>query len=261
MSKFCPLFSDSGGNSTYISTSSGGLLVDVGVSLKTLKSALESAGGSIEEIKAVLITHEHTDHIKCISTLLKKYNIPLIASEDTLRELIKAEKIPAGAKLLPIKDKKEISGIGIKRFATSHDCKGSSGYTFTLADGTKVGVCTDLGVMTDEVRSALLGCNTLLVESNHDIEMLRKGPYPPELKLRIMSDKGHLSNNACAAELAGFLKGGTTRFVLGHLSKHNNLPMLALSTARAALIDAGAEENKDYLLSVAKPQNNEVIYL
>ena len=76
-----------------------------------------------------------------------------------------------------------------------------------------------------------------------------------------MSDKGHLSNNACAAELAGFLKGGTTRFVLGHLSKHNNLPMLALSTARAALIDAGAEENKDYLLSVAKPQNNEVIYL
>ena len=261
MSKFCPLFSGSSGNSTYIGTKNGGILVDAGSSLKSLKAALEAAGGDIEEIKAIAITHEHTDHIKCLATLLKKHKIPVIASEKTLDTLCSSGKIPDGSQTIAANKELDISGILINRFSTSHDSIGSSGYTFTLPDGVKVGVCTDLGVMTDEVRSAIKGCATLLIESNHDIEMLRRGPYPPELKLRIMSDKGHLSNNACAVELPELLKSGTTRFVLGHLSRHNNLPMIALSASRAALADAGAEENRDYLLTAAKPQDNGVIYL
>ncbi len=261
MSKFCPLYSSSSGNSTYIGSSDGAILVDAGASLKGITEALSNVGGSIDEIKAIAVTHEHTDHIKCLSTLLKRHKIPLIASKGTAEALKGMGKIPDGTEIIIADGDIEISGITVRRFATSHDCVGSSGYTFTLSDGLKVGVCTDLGVMTDEVRQALIGCTALLIESNHDIEMLRKGPYPPELKLRIMSEKGHLSNNACAVELADFLKNGTTRFILGHLSQHNNLPTVALSAARAALTDVGAEENKDYLLSAAKPQNNGVIYL
>ena len=135
---------------------------------------------------------------------------------------------------------------------------GSSGYRFTFSDGKSVAVCTDLGIVTDEVKNSLSGCDTVLIESNHDIDMLKRGPYPPQLKLRILSDNGHLSNNACALTLKELLKGGTVRFILGHLSQHNNLPMLALSTAKQSLLDLGAKCGSDYTLSVAKPCFNEV---
>ena len=261
MAKICPLFSGSKANSTYIECSSGGILVDAGSSFKALKESLINIGGEINNIKAIFVTHEHTDHIKCLSTLLKSLKIPLICSKGTLNELIAAGKVPDGIET--ICDKKEIFIDDIKatRFSTSHDASESSGYTFTLPTGEKVGICTDLGIVTDEVRSSLTGVNTLLFESNHDVEMLRRGPYTPELKLRILSDKGHLSNNACAAELKYFIKNGTTRFILGHLSQQNNLPTLAQSATRAALMDIGAIENRDYLLSIAKPSDNEVIYI
>lgn len=261
MAKICPLFSSSNGNSTYIGSASGGFLVDVGCSFKALKEALCLAGTGIDEIKAVFITHEHTDHIKCLNTLLKNHKIPLICSNGTLNALSASDKFPKNTEIIIAENNLEIANVRVNRFPTSHDAADSSGYTFLLPTGEKIGVCTDLGVVTDEVRSALIGCNTLLFESNHDIEMLRKGPYPPELKLRILSEKGHLSNSSCANELKGFLKNGTTRFILGHLSKHNNLPMLALSAARSALMDIGAVENRDYLLYVAKPSGNEVTYI
>ena len=131
----------------------------------------------------------------------------------------------------------------------------------TLPDLSKISVCTDLGVVTEEVHTAILGSRTVLLEANHDLTMLKKGPYPPELKLRIMSDRGHLSNINAAAEAKELLSGGTTNFVLGHLSKHNNTPELALHAVSAALLDLGARQGKDYLLRAADPKDNEVIYL
>ena len=261
MAKFCPLFSGSSGNSTYISTANGSILVDCGASFKALKTAVEGVGGDIYDIKALFITHEHIDHIKCINTALKNLKIPLVASSDTLKALETQNKIPEGTKVVNIDDNQyDFLGIAVNRFATSHDTEGSSGYVFDLGC-ERVAVCTDLGVFTDEVRSALKGVRTLLIESNHDIEMLRRGPYPPELKLRIMSDSGHLSNNACAVELPSLLKAGTTNFILGHISQHNNLPTLALATAKSCLMDIGAVENKDYIISAARPKDNKVIYL
>ena len=130
-----------------------------------------------------------------------------------------------------------------------------------MPDGRKISVCTDLGIMTDTVRSAIAGSDAVLLESNYDIDMLKKGPYPAELKMRIMSDRGHLSNNACAAELAGLLKSGTTRFILGHLSRNNNTPHLALSSAKNALTSAGAVIGSDCILEVAAPKNNGVTVL
>ena len=127
-----------------------------------------------------------------------------------------------------------------------------------MPDGKKISVCTDLGVVTDGVRSAIKGSDAILIESNHDVEMLNRGPYPPELKMRILSDHGHISNNACDAELVRLLNSGTKRFILGHLSQKNNTPLLALSSAEAALADEGAKNGRDYLLSVAAPTGNRV---
>lgn len=262
MSRICPLFSGSTGNSTYIGTKNGGILIDAGASMKALCSAIEAAGGDYSEIAAVAVTHEHIDHIKGLRPFLNKTGASLIASEQTLAALAQYDKIPEKTKVLCIGDKPVlVNGIAINRFETSHDCLGSSGYSFILPDGKKVSVCTDLGVVTDTVRKAISGSEALLIESNHDIEMLKRGPYPPMLKVRIMSEKGHISNVACAAELSYLLKSGTTRFILGHLSQNNNTPLIARSCAEAALIDAGAEKNRDYLLSVAAPSGNGVVVI
>ncbi|MBR4122865.1 MAG: MBL fold metallo-hydrolase [Clostridia bacterium] len=259
MSKICPLFSGSTGNSTYISYEDKGILIDVGMSCKSVLEALENAGGSIEEIRAIAITHEHTDHIKGLKALLKKSNASLLASEQTLETLMKMDIVPPKTQTIALDENGYCTnGILINRFATSHDCEGSSGYNVILPDGKKISVCTDLGVVTDEVRTAISSSDVLLLESNHDIEMLKKGPYPPQTKLRILSNKGHISNMACAAELKALLKGGTERFILGHLSLNNNTPLLALSSAEASLMDIGAQNGKDYLLKVAGPKNNGV---
>lgn len=259
MSKICPLFSSSSGNSTYIGTKNGGILIDAGASFKGIKEKLLALDTAPDEILAVAVTHEHIDHIKGLKTFLKTTNASLVASSDTLNELVKKEYIPAKTKIIVADDKPiDICGIEIDRFQTSHDCEGSSGYTLVLPDNKKVTICTDLGIMTDTVRAALRGCDLVLLESNHDIEMLKKGPYPPQLKVRILSDKGHLSNNICATELKTLLESGTKRFILGHLSQHNNTPLLAKSCATASLMDLGAKIDKDYLLTVATPNNNGV---
>lgn len=258
MSKICPLFSGSTGNSTYIGTKNGAVLVDAGASMKRIMEALEQVGGSAYELKAIAVTHQHIDHITGLRPLLNKLKIPLIANEKTIDALSAANKIPAGTSVIAIDDTTEVDGIIINRFATSHDCDGSSGYSFILPDQKKFTLCTDLGIVTDVVRNALNGSDLVLLESNHDVEMLKRGPYPPELKIRIMSDKGHISNNVCAAELVTLLKNGTKRFILGHLSQNNNTPLVARSCAEAALMDIGAENSKDYLLSVAKPTGNGV---
>ena len=259
MSIICPLFSGSTGNSTYIGTKNGAILIDAGASMKRIMEAVENAGGSRDEIKAIAVTHQHNDHITGLKPVLNKLKIPLIASQKTAEALISGDKIPKDTKVIVIdEDGVDINGIFIKRFATSHDCEGSSGYNVLLPDQKIFTLCTDLGVVTDAVRESLYGSDLVLLESNHDVEMLKRGPYPPELKVRILSDKGHISNNSCAAELCGLLQKGTKRFILGHLSQNNNTPLLARSAAESALVDIGAENGKDYLLSVAKPTGNGV---
>ncbi len=259
MSKICSLYSGSTGNSTYIGTKEGSILIDAGASFKGITENLSLADATAQEILAVAVTHEHSDHIKGLKTFLNKTCASVIASEKTVNKLIENNCIPAKTEIITIDSSPiEIGGILINRFATSHDCDGSSGYTFSLPDGKKVAVCTDLGVITDTVRNAIMGSDLILLESNHDIEMLKKGPYPPELKVRILSDKGHISNIVCANELKNLLKNGTKRFILGHLSRHNNTPLLAKSCAESALMDLSAKINKDYILTVAKPCGNGV---
>ena len=254
MARICTLASGSTGNSTYITTTDGDILIDAGISAKSLITAVEQVG-DVSRLRAVTVTHTHSDHIKGLKTFLKKVNVPLIASADTLESLTVSNLIPEGTKIIAADSGIITLGdMAIDFFATSHDAKGSGGYVIHMPDGRRAAVCTDLGIMTDNIRQKLFGCSALLIESNHDVEMLRRGPYQANLKLRILSDEGHLSNNACAVELPSLLKSGTNRIILGHLSAENNTPLLARQVATATLAQIGAKEGIDYILETAKPK-------
>jgi phosphoribosyl 1,2-cyclic phosphodiesterase len=151
----------------------------------------------------------------------------------------------------------EVNGLFIKPFKTSHDCADGRGYIVTGSDGSsKVAVATDTGIVTPEIINSITGCNLVYIESNHDVNMLKNGSYHFELKKRILSDKGHLSNDACAEVLRALVNKGTTQFVLAHLSEENNTPHLAYDTSINALLEMGALVNRDFQLRVAEPENN-----
>ena len=262
MAKISAMFSGSRGNSTYVSSGSSSLLVDVGVSAKQIVSGLEARMLDPLKLGGIFITHSHTDHISGLRVLLKKYNIPVYASKETLGALILADAFNAESKYYDIEDKPELfMDIGVEFFRTSHDCPGSGGYVFTFANGEKAAVCTDLGYVSDTVRSAITGVKTVVIESNHDVGMLQNGIYPFATKQRILSDEGHLSNVACANELPELVKNGTSNIILAHLSRDNNTPDLANITAKSVLLENGLKEDVDYTLSVATPSGGKITYI
>lgn len=262
MARFCPLFSSSKGNCIYIGCSDSGILVDVGICAKNVCGALNDNNIPLEQIKAILITHSHSDHISGLKVLAKKLAVPIIMSKETANTLKCTDKLPENASIIDSDASKiSIGDIVITGFCTSHDCPGSRGYTVSLPDGNRIAVCTDLGYISEEVHESLLGCSLVMLESNHDITMLRKGPYPAELKRRILSNEGHLSNISCAAELPSLVENGTTRIVLGHLSLENNIPSTAFSCAKASLTEKGYKEDIDYILYVAPQKGGKMITL
>lgn len=260
MAKLIPLYSSSSGNSVYISFGEKAILVDCGTNAKRILMALSEHDIDPATIKAIFITHSHNDHISALSVLNKKLRLPIIASKDTLDYLCNNHIVMEDAKLIDISAKDvDLGFAGAEFIPTSHDCKGSGGFKFHFS-GKSLSLCTDLGIVTESVRKALMGSEIIYFESNHDVNMLSKGPYPPYLKQRILSEHGHLSNNACASELPLLLQSGAQKFILGHLSKENNLPTLAKSAATAALMNIGAKEQQDYMLYVAPPQGGRTVY-
>lgn len=251
MSRFCTLASSSRGNCSYLSGAGASLLVDAGLSWKAIRQGLSGVDARAEELSGVFITHEHTDHVKGLSTLLKHLSIPVYASGATLSALVDMGLIPPGATMIELAQEAEVAGIGVRSFELPHDAAGPLGYRFSLPDGRSVGVATDLGHVTQRVRDALTGCDLILLESNYDPAMLRAGPYPWVVKRRVAGDQGHLSNEASSRLSAHLTAHGTTRLILGHLSVNNNYPDIAYLTTRSALDSAGAQEGRDYLLSVA----------
>lgn len=256
MARFCSLFSGSSGNSYYIGSADKGILIDAGRSAKQMESMLSRCEIDISAIKAIFVTHEHSDHVKGLRVFASRYNLPVYASGGTLDALDNMGCLSAKFQSRPIgSEGLECAGLAIKPFRTSHDSAESVGYCVKTHDGRKIAVCTDLGCLDDKVRSELSGADMVALESNHDVGMLRNGPYPYPLKRRILSQTGHLSNTDCAAELCGFAKSGTTRFVLMHLSSKNNTPGLAFQTALCSLTIAGLKKDRDFELYVA-PQEN-----
>ena len=256
MAKIVPLFSSSKGNSYYIQGNDSAILIDAGRSLRQLELAMYENGLSMRNVGAVFVTHEHSDHISALNVLLKKYHIPLYATLGTLEYLTGCNKVPAFASLNVIKDTVEINDFRVERVETSHDAAEPCGYFITTPDGRRLSIVTDTGYLTENARECIARSNLAVVESNHDIGMLRGGPYPYILKKRILSDSGHLSNSACAEALPYFVGSGLTRIILGHLSEENNTPRLAFEEAVASLSRAGMAINSDYIIDVAPVETN-----
>lgn len=262
MAKICNLFSGSSGNCTYISSGGEAILVDAGMSCKQIVTALQERMLDIEEVKAIFITHAHNDHIKGLRVLLNKYNIPVYASRETLGYLIMENTFKSDCKYFDVEtDPLFDLNMDVKFFRTSHDCEGSGGYTVTFQNGEKLALFTDLGYVSDELRCAMLGAKTVMIESNHDVGMLQNGMYPFATKQRILSDQGHLSNVSCAVELPSLIKNGATQIILAHLSRENNTPDLAEVTAKSVLMENGAKDGIDYSLYVAPSCGGKIIYI
>lgn len=256
MARYCPLFSGSDGNCTYIGNADAGILIDAGVSAKRIETALLERGIDPHRITAVFVTHEHADHVCGLKVLTKRYGMRVYATPGTLESLIDGEKVAPTVKcaviqpnMVPVTE----AGCQIGAFATPHDSRQSCGFRVHTADDRKIAIATDIGHMTPTIRGGITGCDLVQIESNHDIPLLRQGPYPDFLKQRILAATGHLCNEACAAELAFLAQNGATRFVLAHLSQQNNRPDLAYQVSRRALGAAGLLEGADYVLRVAAP--------
>ena len=234
MAIFCPLYSGSSGNSTYLDAGESALL-----------------GADFSKLKGILITHEHSDHIKGLRVFLKKYPLPLYASEPVLEYLREHVELPAGLPMYEADPEGFCVGqMMVRPFATSHDSVGSLGYRISLPDGQELGFATDLGCYTEAVEEGLRGCRTVMLESNYDDGMILVSDYPYYLKRRIQSRSGHLSNSDCAAALPALAQNGTRNFVLGHLSQNNNLGLLAQQASEQALLQAGLER-EDFTLQIA----------
>lgn len=252
MACFCTIASGSSGNCTYIGSGVGGILVDVGVSCKGILTGLRSRDIDPESVRGIFITHEHIDHIKGLRVLLKKLEVPIYATEEVLSFLADHDHLPAGARAIPMPvEGLALGELYIGAFETSHDAAHSVGYVAVAGNGKKMAVCTDLGVVTPMVKQAVTGCDLVLLESNYDRNMLMAGPYPYPLKRRIDGVQGHLSNEDCAQFLPQLVKAGAREIVLGHLSRENNLPHLALETSVQGLNEAGLLRGGDYNIAVA----------
>ncbi len=248
-----PLYSGSSGNAILVSTEDTKVLIDAGMSCKKLVEALNMVKTNPYDLDAVLITHDHSDHISALDVFTRKFSIPIFATQKTWHGIHAAEKKPH----LPSLDHEivpdqyiEIGGFRIVAFSTPHDAPGSCGYRLETSRFTTA-VATDIANMTPEVYDHLLGCDGILLEANYDKDMLWNGPYPYYLKQRIAGSGGHLCNDDCAAAAASLCKNGTRHFILGHLSQENNLPQVAERTVLRALENENLVRDTDFTLSVA----------
>ena len=238
---FGSLISGSSGNATIISDGITTLLTDCGMSGKKLSESLNSIGIPIESISGVLVTHEHTDHVKGIGVIARRYGFKIYASDGTLSSITDS-KINDHQLISIAADKDfEIGTIGIKPFSIPHDAADPIGFSY-FADDKKISLATDIGEVSNYIYDNIKGSSTVLLESNHDVEMLRCGSYPYLLKKRFLSDHGHLSNESAAKTAVKLVESGTEHLLLGHLSIENNMPDIAYMTTINALKESSADE-------------------
>ena len=227
------LSSGSQGNCIYIESDAAKIIIDSGLSVKELGRRLKSIDRTPEELDAVFLTHEHSDHIGGVGPLVRKYSMPLYATNGTIQAGQKLGSVPVFNPIRP-GETVQLDGLEIEPYSTSHDAQESVAYVIRCQN-RKLGHATDMGMVTHEVREILKNSHVLLLESNHDVEMLDVGPYSWTLKKRIKSDLGHLSNEACGELLAAINHEHLQRVVLMHLSQTNNHPEIAHVTALQAL--------------------------
>ena len=250
---FSPLFSGSSGNCIYVGTRQEAVIVDAGVSARAIREEMERVGLDAGAVKAILVTHEHTDHITGVGALARGLGVPVYATEGTWRGMEKrlgklAEElkrtVQAGVDFY-------IGGIDVMPFETPHDTNEPCGYAFCV-DGLKAAVATDIGCVKESWLSHVRGSDIVLLESDYDEDMLLAGSYTYELKRRIRGRRGHLSNEDAGRVAAELAATGTKRIILGHMSQNNNFPDLALRTIESILLDREILPGRDVMLSVAR---------
>jgi phosphoribosyl 1,2-cyclic phosphodiesterase len=240
MNGFCPLASGSKGNSIYIGTDTTKLLVDAGLSAKAIISKLEEIRVDPSDIDAVLITHEHIDHIRGLGVFCAKFNIPVFANSETAKAILSQSKTPLKFKIFSTGETFEYGDVEIHPFSIQHDAADPVAFTFRF-NGIKIGVCADLGFASTLVQTQLKNCDYLYIEANHQPEMVHASPRPMVYKQRVLSRQGHLSNEACANLLSLIAHQNLKHIYLAHLSSECNSPDLALKIIRTMLDNCGMQ--------------------
>ena len=250
--EFASIASGSSGNCIYVASSHTRLLIDAGLSGKRIEAGLSELSLTGYDIDALLVTHEHNDHVDGVGIMSRRYDIPVYATEGTWENMPgKVGRIkPSNKNALYSGETLMINDLMIQPFPIPHDAAQPVGYSIT--DGSaKITVATDIGHITDEVRENIKDSNILLIESNHDVDMVKTGPYPYPLKQRVLSDFGHLSNDNCGKILGDVITDTLKYIFLGHLSKENNTPALAFETVKSRLEAEGVVIGGDVNMYVA----------
>lgn len=247
---FLSLVSGSSGNSSIVSDGKTTLLCDCGLGIKRLEELLKSIGISPEKLSAILITHEHSDHIQGAGVVSKKYGLPVFATEETHAAIANSGISEENIKYISPNKDFEIGTLGIKPFSIPHDAANPVGYSFFYGNN-KLSLATDIGHMNDYIFENIKGSIAVILESNHDITMLKNGRYPEFLKRRILGKFGHLSNTDAAKTVLNLLENGTKHIMLSHLSESNNTPKTALLETAELAKKNGIIAGKDFSLSVA----------
>lgn len=245
MALFCSFTSGSKGNSGIYIRGGTRILIDAGTNAKYICACLAELGLRPADLTHIVITHAHNDHVSALPVLLKRTDARLVCTGTTW-DLLPARK--GEPILFEAGDSLVLDDLPVQTAPTPHDCLGSCCYAFGSGEES-LAYCTDLGTVTADIFELMRRCRNLFIESNHDVDMLRSGPYPYPLKQRVLSDRGHLSNETCAGIVSRLALGGVRRVILGHLSEVNNQPALALGQSRKALQALGADG--DVLLGAA----------
>ena len=250
---FCPLYSGSSGNCSYVSDGKTGILIDAGLSGKQIVDALGQIGVLPETLSAIVITHEHSDHVKGAGILSRRFHLPVYANEGTWRGMVRqfGNALPGLNRVFETGHDFYIGGLAVHPFAIPHDANDPVGFR-VYAGARSVATATDMGYVRKDVLEALRGTDVVLFESNHDPDMLLRNPhYTSTLKQRILGRSGHLSNEACGQGICDLLERDVRHVVLGHLSGENNTPELAMDTSLRILTDHGVVPEQDVRLYMA----------
>jgi len=242
MTRFISFSSGSCGNCSYLGDDKGAVLIDAGVSFRKLKAEFERFHLSFDDVKAILVTHDHLDHIRNLEMYCRKLQKPVYASaqlaEALARHTFTRISVPSYTRVLPQNEATAVAGMIVRWFEVPHDATHTVGFHISNAEHKFV-IMTDIGRMTDEAVSFARTADTVVIESNYDLQMLLAGPYTYELKMRIIQGCGHMSNDECADAIKRIWHQGLRNLFLCHLSENNNTPELALENARNALSEIG----------------------
>lgn len=245
MVRFMSLSSGSCGNCYYLGTERDGIIIDAGVSLKKLKKALQEYGLGADSFSAVLVTHDHLDHIRHLGSFCKRISKPVYTTSEIHKALARhtftAPAIGPCRRILEPDAWNDVAGMKIRYFVVPHDATQTVGYSIEV-EGHRFVIMTDVGRMTDEAVEMAKEADTVVLESNYDMDMLMGGPYTYELKMRIVQGNGHLSNDECASAIRRFMHKGLRNIFLCHLSENNNTPDLAYACSSEALESLGIEK-------------------